>query len=153
MGATAAWVARQAARHRPRYCPKDGSRMTRLDPADDDQRLQAGQMMGERLASVDHDVWCCDQCGHTVRDACPGWFTRYGACRSCVYRTLPGASHVVTPAPTSSTGLRRTGHICQFCGNAYRSTRIIPRESERSSSSSGSFGGGRPRGGGASGRW
>lgn len=155
IGAAGAWVARQAARHRPRYCPKDGSKMTRLDEVTDNQHLQAGQVMEEDLGSVDHDVWLCGQCGHTVRESYQGWFSRHGACRSCGYRTLHGSSYVVTEATTSSSGLRRTDYTCQYCGNAYSSTETIPRRSESrsSGSGSGSFGGGRSSGGGASGRW
>lgn len=155
ISAAGAWVARQAARHRPRYCPKDGSKMTRLDEVTDNQHLQAGQVMEEDIGSVDHDVWCCGQCGHTVRESYQGWFSRYGACRSCGHRTLHGSSHVVTEATTSSSGLRRTDYTCQYCGNAYSSTETIPRRSESrsSGSGSGSFGGGRSSGGGASGRW
>lgn len=155
VGAAGAWIVRRAARYRPRHCPKDGSTMTLLDEAADNQHLQAGQVMEEDLGSVDHDVWHCGQCGHTMREAYQGWFSRYGACRSCGYRTLHGNSYVVTEATTTSSGLRRTDYECQYCGTAYSTTSTIPQRSESSSSGSGrgSFGGGRSSGGGASGRW
>jgi uncharacterized protein len=154
IGAGAAWIVRQAARYRPPICPKDGSRMGLVDEVSDDQHLDPGQITEERVGSVDHDIWRC-RCGHTILQSYRGWFSRYGACGSCGYRTLYGTSHVVSHATTSSTGLRQTDYRCDHCGATHSTTETIPMRRERSSSSSSrsSFGGGRSRGGGASGRW
>jgi uncharacterized protein len=155
IGAGAAWLARQAARYRPRVCPNDGTKMALLDEFADDQHLDQGQAAEERVGSVNHDVWRCDACGHTLLESYQGWFSRYGACRSCGYRTLRGSSWVVNQATTTSTGLRQTDYECHHCGNNYSTTEIIPERRESPSSSGGgsSFGGGSSSGGGASGRW
>ncbi|MEC8039124.1 MAG: TPM domain-containing protein [Pseudomonadota bacterium] len=142
-------------RRRPRTCPADGQRM-QLVPEDlDDALLSDGQAKEEQLKSVDYDVWECGQCGHRTIEAYRGWFSGYGACRSCKYRTLESESTVLQPATTTSPGRRRVDYECQHCGEAWSATEFIPRKqsSSSSSSSSSSFGGGSSSGGGSSGSW
>lgn len=140
-------------RYHPRLCPVDGSKMELLDEEWDDTRLQDGQIAEERLKSVDYDVWHCQNCNHVTIEAYKSWFSRYGACRSCGFRTVEGVTTIVTPATTSSTGLKRIDYSCHHCNDSWSATHTIPRESESSSSSGGSFGGGSSSGGGASGSW
>ena len=141
-------------RNRPRHCPVDGDQMFRLDEGWDDDHLSEGQVMEEHLKSVDYDVWQCPTCRHVTIEAYRAWFTSYGACRSCKYRTLEGESTIVTPATTSSTGKERIDYNCHHCHDAYTGWRTIPKKSKSSSSSGGSsFGGGSSSGGGASGSW
>jgi len=83
------------------------------------------------------------------------WFSRYGACRACGFRTVEGTTTVLDQATTSSEGRKRIDYHCHNCGDNYSVEHAIPRRSDRSSSGSrrSSFGGGRSSGGGASGRW
>lgn len=138
-------------RNRPRICPNDSSEMVRLPEDWDDNHLQKGQITEEQLSSVDYDVWECPQCEHRTIQAYPAWFSSYGACRSCKYRTVEGETEILKSATTSSTGLKRIDYYCHHCHDSYSVERVIPKKSKSSSSSS--FGGGSSSGGGASGSW
>lgn len=139
-------------RSRPRYCPVDGQRMVLMAEEVDDSQLKPGQTTEEHLGSVDYDVWDCPHCQHVTIEAYPRWFTGYGACRSCSFRTLQGTTTVLKSATTSHSGLKRIDYQCFNCSVTYSTTKTIPQVSESSSGRS-SFGGGSSSGGGASGRW
>lgn len=146
---------RRIQRNRPRICPNDGSRMRRYLEETEDNSLSPGQLVEERLESVDYDVWYCDRCDHVTIEGYRAWFSRYGACRECHYRTVEGDSRTVQAATYSSSGLRETDYSCHHCKARYTVQTTIPRKTRSSSSSSGgrSRGGGRSSGGGASGSW
>ena len=139
-------------RNKPRYCLRDGTKMVRLDEQADDARLNAGQILEETLKSVDYDVWKCPKCDHLKIETYRSWFTSYGACPQCNFRTLEADTTVLRSATKSSEGLKRIDYHCLHCDHDYSVERTIPRIRE-SSSSSGSFGGGSSSGGGASGSW
>lgn len=140
-------------RNKPRICARDGTKMTRLDEAWDDNHLQKGQITEERLKSVDYDVWVCRRCDHVTVEGYKSWYSPYGACRSCGFKTVQGNTTTLQSATTSSTGLKRIDYHCHNCGDAWSATRTIPKKSSSSSSSGSSFGGGSSSGGGASGSW
>ncbi len=141
-------------RNKPRTCPVDGNKMYRVDELQDDAYLKEGEKVEERLKSVDYDVWLCDQCDHRTIESYKSWFSNYGACRSCNFKTLEGKSTIVEQATTSSTGLKRVDYNCKNCNDHYHTHVTIPQKSKSSSSSSsGGFGGGSSSGGGASGSW
>jgi uncharacterized protein len=141
-------------RLRPRICPVDGAQMVRLNEAEDDRYLEQGQIVEERLRSVDHDVWLCPDCGHVTIESYKSIFSTKGACRSCQFRTLEAESTVLESATTTSTGLKRIDYTCANCGDQYHTHATIPRRSSSSSSSSsGGSSGGSSSGGGASGSW
>jgi len=141
-------------RNRPRRCPNDGSKMERIQEDLDDDYLQAGQITEERLKSKDYDVWCCMRCDHRTIEGYKNLFSRYGACRSCNYKTLESDSTILESATTTSTGKKRIDYSCHHCHDSWSVTRVIPKKSSSSSSSGGSsFGGGSSSGGGASGSW
>ncbi|EBA14148.1 TPM domain-containing protein [Roseobacter sp. CCS2] len=145
---------RRIRRNRPRICPNDGAQMRRYLEETEDDSLSPGQLMEEQLESVDYDVWYCNSCDHLTIEGYRAWFSRYGACRECGFRTVEGDSRVVKSATYSSTGLRETDYSCHHCDAQYTITSTIPkRKRSTSSSSSGSRGGGRSSGGGASGNW
>ena len=139
-------------RSRPRLCPVDGTRMDLMSEDSDDAKLQQGQTTEERLGSVDYDVWHCPKCRHVTIESYRRWFTRYGACRSCNFRTLEGTTTILTAATTSHSGLKRIDYHCHNCSADYSVTKTIPQVSDSDSGRS-SFGGGSSSGGGASGRW
>jgi uncharacterized protein len=141
-------------RRKPRICPVDGNRMVLLEEDWDDNHLQQGQRTEERLGSVDYDVWDCPACNHLTVEGYRAWFSRYGACRACGFRTVEGTTTVLEHATTTSEGLKRIDYHCHNCNDDYSVTRSIPRKSDSDSGSSrSSFGGGSSSGGGASGRW
>ncbi|MDP2520459.1 TPM domain-containing protein [Shimia thalassica] len=139
-------------RNHTRKCPYDKTDMVRLDEHWDDNHLQPGQITEEQLDSIDYDVWQCQICQHVTIEAYKSWFSRFGACRSCGYRTLEGDETILESATTSSTGRKRIDYTCHHCHDNYSVTRTIPKKTSSSSSSS-SFGGGSSSGGGASGSW
>ncbi len=139
-------------RDRARICPNDQCPMTRLDEHSEDMHLEEGQIVEEHLKSVDYDVWECPLCDHITIEAYKAWFSSYGACRSCKFRTLEGETTTVKVATTTSTGKQRIDYQCHHCHDTYTGWRTTPKKSKSSSSSS-SFGGGRSSGGGASGSW
>lgn len=147
-----ALIYKRVRRNLPRRCPKDGSRMSRLNEYQDDAHLYDGQRTEEHLKSVDYDVWTCGECDHVTIEAYRSWFTRYGACRLCNYRTLQGDTTILNHATTSATGLKRIDYYCKNCTAEYSETKVISRKSSSSSGGS-SFGGGSSSGGGASGSW
>ncbi|SHG99466.1 TPM domain-containing protein [Cognatishimia maritima] len=141
-------------RNKPRICPIDGTKMQRVGELEDDTYLKDGQKLEERLKSVDYDVWLCDQCDHRTIESYKSWFSGFGACRTCNFRTLEGESTILEHATTSSTGLKRVDYHCKHCDDRYHTHVTIPKKlKSSSSSSSGSFGGGSSSGGGASGSW
>jgi uncharacterized protein len=154
LGAPIAAFRRQ--RRKPRHCPVDGSKMVRLEEEWDDNKLQPGQLTEERIGSVDYDVWQCQQCNHVTIEGYKAWFSGYGACRECGFKTVQGDEHVTVQPTYTSTGTAEVDYHCAHCNARYSVTRTIPkRERNESSGSSGgsSFGGGSSSGGGASGRW
>ncbi|WP_108813331.1 TPM domain-containing protein [Loktanella sp. Alg231-35] len=144
---------RRFQRNKPRICPNDGNRMRRYLEETEDGSLSAGQLAEERLESVDYDVWYCDRCEHVTIEAYRKWFSRYGACRECGFRTVEGDSRTIRSATYSSTGLRETDYNCHHCNAHYTVQKTIPKKTRSSSSSSGGRGGGSSSGGGASGSW
>ena len=148
-------------RRRPRKCPRGHGLMTRLDEQSDDEHLDRGQQLEEKLDSVDYDVWVCPACQHAMTIPHRAWFTKYSTCKSCNRRTLETNTRTLIPATTASAGSQEVSERCRNCGWTRTYTRVIPRISQSSSSSGGSrsggggssFGGGTAGGGGAGGRY
>jgi len=149
-------------RYRPRKCPQCGTIMLRLGEAQEDQYLDHGQLVEERIKSKDYGVWICPNDEHITVIGYPTLFSKRAACPSCKYHTLETTRTVVTPASTASMGVARLEHSCHNCDHISSETVSIPRIEQSSnggsssiggSSSSSSFGGGSSSGGGASGSW
>lgn len=152
--AAIALLLRRWMRKRPRPCRSCGTLMLRAREESDDEHLDGGQRLEEFLKSVDYDVWYCPDCGDMQINRYNSWFSSYGACRECGYKTLESHSTVLTEATKTSTGLKRVDYDCRHCGAEYSETRTIPKVSSSSSGSGqSSFGGGSSSSGGASGSW
>lgn len=147
------WLFKRIRRYKARVCPVDRSKMELLAEHWDDNHLQQGQIAEEELKSVDYDVWECPKCQHRTIEAYRALFTRYGACRSCGFRTVEGETEILEHPTTTSTGLKQIDYTCHHCHDHYSTTKTIPKKSSSSSSGSSSFGGGSSSGGGASGSW
>lgn len=147
---------RRHLRRKPRPCSNCHTLMVRLDELAEDDYLEEAKELEERIRSVDYDVWQCPSCEHMTISRYPAWFSSYGACRQCNYRTVESDTTTVRSATYSSTGRKRIDYVCLNCQHHYQEYRTIPmktRSSSSSSSSSSSFGGGSSSGGGASGSW
>jgi uncharacterized protein len=149
-------------RYRPRKCPECGNMMLRLGDAQEDQYLEHGQLVEERIKSKDYGVWFCPQDEHITVIGYPSLFSKKSACPKCKYHTYETTRYVITPASTASMGIAQLDHSCHYCGHAESEKVSIPMVKQssnssssggRSSSSSSSFGGGSSSGGGASGSW
>ena len=151
----AAAALRLRMRNRPRRCLDCGLSMARLSEQADDAHLDGGQKLEEYLSAVDYDVWACpdEACGHLRIERWRNWFSPRRTCRSCGYRTMETNSHVIKPATTSSTGMKRLDYFCPHCDYRNSELRTIPRKSKSSGGGGGGFGGGSSSGGGASGGW
>ncbi|MBI2569680.1 MAG: TPM domain-containing protein [Candidatus Schekmanbacteria bacterium] len=148
---------RRYCRFRTRRCATCGTAMIRLDEAQDDRFLEAGQLREEALKSVDYDIWLCEYCGAHRLAAYKSWFSSFSGCPRCRYRTLETKS-VTLIAPTySSSGTGESISRCGHCDHHERRTYTIPRRTHSTSGSGSRSGyrssGGRSSGGGASGRW
>lgn len=77
---------------------------------------------------------------------------RFRRCPNCGERALTARRRTVRAATRLRSGEGQRVLECAQCGHKSRSTYIIPRI-RQTTSSGGSFGGGRSGGGGASGRW
>ena len=155
-------LAARWSRRLARRCPNDGSRMVLLGEGAEDLHLDAGKQAEERIGSVNHDVWQCQTCGTVTVEGYRRWFSHYGACRECGYRTVTGQERTVVYATEYSTGTSEVTYDCRNCGAHYvvsRTTPVLSRNDSDSYGNSGSsggsssFGGGSSSGGGASGRW
>jgi len=102
-------------RNRPRRCPKCGNRMHRLTEQMDDEALDPGQRMEERLKSVDYDVWSCSTCGESLVLPYKAVLTKYKECPACHGRTAV-VVRVVTRQPTyTARGEARDTTTCKSC--------------------------------------
>ena len=153
-------------RETPYACPACAAPMLKLDEQADDALLQPGQVVEERIDSVDYDVWQCPQCQHTLTLDYLNPATEARPCSQCRHHTAePRPNRVMKQATTSHSGWGWQVHECAFCGHedlerytiAQISTASDSGGSSGSSSDSGSSwsssSGGDSGGGGAGSSW
>jgi uncharacterized protein len=143
LGALGAGVVgvRRWRRNRPRPCPRCGRPMRRLGERADDETLQPGQRVEERLGSVDYDVWRCD-CGGQAVLPYRATFTSYAECDACHARAVKSTRRTIDAATYTSSGLAEDTLRCEAC-QATRVERVVLAQLTQSSSGgSGSSGGG-----------
>lgn len=146
-------------------CPHCSKPMHKLDEASEDPYLDKGQIMEEKLESVDYDVWRCDSCNTQTVLNYTNMRSSLADCPSCKHKTFR-CDKVVTKkrATTSSEGWGVKEYACAFCKYMHDYQFVIPKvstsssssssgSSSSSSSSSSSWGGGSSGGGGASSSW
>ncbi|WP_160116065.1 TPM domain-containing protein [Candidatus Halocynthiibacter alkanivorans] len=146
------WRLRIWRRNRVPRCPHDRLQMLRLGKERENEFLDAGEEVEERIGSIDYDVWECPGCGHAVTKAWPRWFKKFGACPSCNYSTLHSNKITIVAATSHAGGVERRDSRCANCD--YRFSQQYATARLTSSSSSGhSGGGGSSGGGGGGGSW
>lgn len=134
-------------RYHPRKCPRCGKTMHRLSDKAEDAKLDSGQVVEEKLGSVDYDVWVCE-CGETIVIPYPKMFSRYSECRKCHRRAVSSTRKVLLPPTTLSSGTAEDTFTCKACGATWTQAIVLPMIVVVSSSSSGGSGGGFGGGGG-----
>lgn len=152
---------RMGVQHRPRKCPECGNVMLRLGEAQEDQYLDYGQLVEERINSKDYGVWFCTNDEHVTVVGYRKLFSRQKSCPKCSYHTYETTRTVQSPATTISMGVAQLDHSCHNCMHTASEKVSIPKITQSSSSGSGSssssssssFGGGSSSGGGSSGSW
>jgi len=152
-------------RNAPVHCSNCENRMRRLSEKEDNQHLIASQDKEDELNSIDADVFLCDKCGQKEIFRYDNKLSKYKHCPHCLTKAyyLTG-THTITSPTYSRAGLEEDRYLCLFCDYTHTKNKNIPRLTHSSSvaagsfggkaiSRSGSFGGGRSGGGGATSRW
>ncbi len=153
-------------RKQERTCSRCSEQMGTLDEQADDAHLTEGQQKEESIGSMDYVVYACEPCQLTRVVPRSKWFSGYGKCSACSFKTLQRRTVTLRHATYSHGGEVQVTETCAHCHHRSTFTRSTPRltrssssssSSSRSSSSSSSrssgFGGGRSGGGGAGSSW
>jgi uncharacterized protein len=155
-------------RNHPRFSKKNGKKMFKKSEVTEDPFLKKGQLVEEKIHSVDYDVWVTEDNDDVLVLKYKSLFSKYSKCPECNYQTYYRAhSKIVKSATKTSTGVREETYKCKNC-DYHKVKRItIPKITTTGSSSSGSssygggsgfggsssFGGGSSGGGGAGVSW
>jgi uncharacterized protein len=162
-------------RRRQRTCThcQPPQTMLALDEIADDARLDPGQKTEEQVGAVDYEVVVCPGCQASRTFRHGKWFSGYGKCGACGYKTCRSSSETIVHATYDHGGQVRITEDCAHCNHhseriRYTSARTRPSTTSSSFGSSGSsrssyssssssrssgFGGGSSRGGGAGSSW
>ncbi len=112
-------------RYRPRTCKKCQSKMERLDDKREDMYLDEGNLLEEKIESVDYDVWLCRNCLHILitrySDA-----SEYEVCPECSYQTLEVEYEIIESATDYSEGEERFDYHCLKCQFTETQYKVIP---------------------------
>lgn len=166
LGGGAALLARHRRRRRRCETCQPNREMLPLDEIEDDAHLEAGQVSEERVGSVNYEVLVCPGCQATRTLRHGKWFSGYGTCSSCSYKTEKTDSTTLVSATYDHGGQVQVTETCMHCNRnhsyiRYTSARTRPSttstsygsSSGGSSSRSSGFSGGRSSGGGAGSSW
>lgn len=163
-------------RNAPHKCSRCGHAMNKIDEVHDNDYLDRGQDLEERIGSVDYDVWRCPECGDTEIEQYVQHGTPFRRCDRCGHYTMRQSGERILRRPTAtSKGVGEKTYTCLNCGNTHReSFEIEPDLSAVAAGAAagallggrsgggggfgggsfgGGFGGGHTGGGGASGGW
>lgn len=164
-------------RNKPRRCSNCGKKMQKLDEVSDNNYLDAGQDLEERIGSVDYDVWLCPDCGETDIEQYINSSSGYRQCPKCGVRAYSlRRRRILRQATTRQEGLGVNEYHCDACGYDHDDNFRIEKKSDDAllagallgaaaasrgrgfgggfgGIGGGGFGGGSTGGGGASGGW
>ena len=150
-------------RKHTRFSKVNGKEMFRKSERSDNAYLKKGEIVEEKIKSVDYDVWVTENEDDILILEYDKYNSKYSACKNCGYKTYYKArSKTTKSATTSSTGVRKITYKCKNCDYSKTKTIIIPKQSSNSGSSysggsssggGSSFGGGSSGGGGAGVSW
>lgn len=162
-------------RNAPHKCSRCGHAMNKIDEVHDNDYLDRGQDLEERIGSVDYDVWRCPECGETEIEQYVQSGTPFRMCDRCGHYTMRlSGAHILRRPTATSKGIGEKVYTCLNCGNTRREKyEIEPDLSAVAAGAAagallggrgggggyggggfgGGFGGGHTGGGGASGGW
>jgi len=113
---------------RPRRCRHCRRPMVRLDETQLSNHLASGELVEERLGSVDYEVWQCQECGAVEKLRAHNKFTAYRLCPACQIYAADDVGRVLSHPTYTSKGLREVRLICKACYHqAAASTEDIPQ--------------------------
>ena len=141
------FVAWRLRRYVPHRCPNGHGWMHRLSETEDDAMLDEGERLEEKLASVDYDVWVCNDCDYRLVIPRRKFFTKFKECPQCKRKTLETDRTTIVAATYSSEGSALVKRTCRNCKFHDEITEAIPVLTMSSSGGSGSSGGGGSSGG------
>ena len=129
--------------------------MRRLSESADNAHLDKGQLLEEKLGTIDYDVWTCAQCDAVRVTPRTKWFSGYENCPTCKRRTVKRNSRQIVAPTYASAGKREIALACKNCGYSREYAETIPMLTRTTSGggggSRGGFGGGSSFGGGSAG--
>jgi uncharacterized protein len=148
-------------RNRPRTCTSCQQPMVRLGEHEDDQHLDHGEKIEERVGSVDYDLWVCTACPQVLKLRYGTWFTSYARCPRCHAVTKSSNETTLIAATYDHGGQVRVNEACVACDYRNTYTRSTPQKTRPQNSNRSSFGGsggnsgggGRSSGRGGGGGW
>ena len=138
-------------------CRDCGQPMDMVADSEDEKFLNAEEAAEEKAGGMDYEFWQCPKCGAAERLAVK--LGKAQTCPKCRRRTLTSSRTTLVAATASQGGKVRVSETClnPNCGYTHTVEKNTPRLAASGSSndsksrlSSGSFGGGRSGGGGAS---
>lgn len=147
-------------RNQGRFSRENGKEMHKLSEAEDDELLEAGQVIEEQIGSVDYDVWVTRDMDDMLVLPYKKRWTKYKSCPECGYKTYHLArTAVLKKATTKRSGKGVRIYKCKNCHYTKEEEYTIAKKSSSSSggyvggsfSSGGGFSGGGSFGGGSSG--
>lgn len=167
LGGGAALLARRRKRRRTCETCQPNLPMLPLGEIEDDAHLEPGQIAEERVGSVNYEVLVCPGCQNTRTLREGKWFSGYGTCSSCSYKTEKTSSTTLVHATYDHGGQVQVTETCMHCNRNHSYTRHTARRTRPStttssfssgggggsSSRSSGFGGGRSSGGGSGSSW
>jgi len=158
-------------RNHTRFSKLNGKELFKKSEKADNLFLKKGQIVEEKIKSVDYDVWVTEDESDILVLPYHKLHSKYTECPQCDYLTYyKSHSKVIKSATTSSTGIRRENYECKNCNYKKTKNVVIPKRQKTSSSSfssssgsssfggsssssSSSFGGGSSGGGGGGISW
>ncbi len=152
-------------RNLTRFSKTNGKKMFKKSERSDNAYLEKGEVVEEKIKSVDYDVWVTADEDDILILKYNTYNSKYSTCKKCQYKTYYKArSKTIKSATTTSAGIKKITYKCKNCDYKKTKTVTIPKRSSNSSSSysgggggssggSSSFGGGSSGGGGAGVSW
>jgi uncharacterized protein len=112
---------------RPKRCQQCKTPLEKISEEADDEYLNQGQQLEERLQSVNYDVWHCKTCNNHELFRRRAFFSSYSQCPSCQHQTLSGTQKPIVPASETQQGLARLERTCSHCQHRDSQDILLPR--------------------------
>lgn len=120
---------RQLLKKRARICPNCGrNHFHLLPPSEGNSLLNAREQVENRLGSVDHTVYRCDDCHYVYKNAEDVPNTPYSRCPRCGTKALVSTgTHIIQQPTYSSNGLAEETYVCKMCNYTDHHKKVLNR--------------------------